>query len=173
MVLESSWFFSGFKIGQQYVGQYLIKFLIGYIFWTKYFLGMIFTWFLIYSISSKLTWNIPKCLKFNFYCKYDIITWDPVVTLELPPTIFKLNLPEQLISIKKFLWTKSCTSIYNWAYTKNYKSFFCSFRNAPSFSLVEKKFEKSSLILFSDFWKTFSARAFAILCQVFLTLYRS
>lgn len=41
-----------FEIGQQIVGQYVIYFLIGHIFETNDFLGMVFILFLIHPPSS-------------------------------------------------------------------------------------------------------------------------
>ena len=74
MVLELSRFISGFEIDQQIVGLLFIHFLIGYIFWTKYFLSMVFTWFLIH-------WPLLNVILMgeNFWswilgdCKYDDI----------------------------------------------------------------------------------------------------
>ena len=74
MVLELSRFISGFEIDQQIVGLLFIHFLIGYIFWTKYFLSMVFTWFLI-------RWPLLNVILMgeNFWswilgdCKYDDI----------------------------------------------------------------------------------------------------
>ena len=71
MVLQISYFRSGFRIGQRIVGQYFIDFWISYMFRTKYFLGMVFVWLFIHQVSS-----FKACVRyFSLFLKEQCSFW--------------------------------------------------------------------------------------------------
>ena len=103
MVLQLSYFRSGFRIGQRIVGQYFIDFWISYMFRTKDFLGMVFVWLFIHQVSS-----FKACVRyFSLFLKEQCSFW-----------LFRTKYFEKKFNLQLFyLPTVSRTFILSWATT--------------------------------------------------------